>query len=110
MKLVCVYDPLATTTTLSGAVTTILPTSVYDPTMSVDGFPVFTSIVFTATHGAFTGGGVIKGSSINTTANGVPIVLMEDKVTITLTNPDSGATEPATIVVSNCNQTSTFAD
>jgi len=112
MKLVCVYNPAATATTLSGAVTAILPppASQIDATIMVDNFPVFTSIAFTATHGAFAGGGVITGTSIQTSADGMPMVLMGDKTVITLTNPNTGATETATITVVNCNQTSTMAD
>jgi len=112
MKLVCVYNPAATATTLSGAVTAILPppASQVDTSIMVDNFPVFTAISFTATHGAFAGGGIIKGTSIQTSADNIPIVLMGDKLTITLTNPNTGATESATIVVANCNQTSVMID
>ena len=112
MKLVCVYNPAATATTLSGAVTDILPppASQVDTSIMVDNFPVFTSISFTATHGAFVGSGVITGTSVQSSADHIPMVLMGDKTVITLTNPNTGATEPATIVVANCNQTSTMVD
>ena len=112
MKLVCVYNPAAAATTLSGAVTAISPPPVsqIDTSIMIDNFPVFTSIVFTATHGAFEGGGTITGTSVQTSADGMPIVRMGDKTVITLTNPNTGATESATIEVVNCNQTSTMAD
>ena len=111
MKLVCVYDPSKTTSTLSGASTVILPppASQVDNSITVDNFPVFTSISFTASQGSYSGSGIIQGSSVNTTGDNKPMVLMGDKVTITLTNPD-GETTTATITVSDCNQTSTTVD
>lgn len=99
-------------------VTSVVVTPVIDPNMSVDGMNVISKITFTITGTMQAGsqtlpaGGsiVLNGSSVFTTENNQPLILLGDMASGNIIVSGAPLPTPATVTVKSCGQTSTFAD
>ena len=107
MKLIAVEG---CTLSVEGGVATVIPlSSVTDLNTSVDNKKAYHSIGFEAVVGDYSGGGTIEGSTVYSTGNSLPFVVLGDSVTVTL-YASQGRTMPATIKVSQAGQSSTYAE